>query len=134
MSNNILKEDLIMNNCPCCNTKCELKYANYCYYVQCENCGKGISYANKDKVIKIWNGYSKESKEEINIMQHKVWNIINKEVYTEKGQRKIEQLHDTIVRIFEKAGQDDMKILYENICTKLFPTMDIMEEYLKEDN
>jgi len=67
-------------------------------------------------------------------MQHKVWNIINKEVYTEKGQRKIEQLHDTIVRIFEKAGQDDMKILYENICTKLFPTMDIMEEYLKEDN
>ena len=65
-------------------------------------------------------------------MQHKVWDIINKEVYTGKGQRKIEQLHDTIIRIFEKAGKDDMKILYEGICTKLFPIMDIMEEYLEE--
>jgi len=67
-------------------------------------------------------------------MQPKVWDIINKEVYTEKGQKEIEQLHDTIIRIFEKVGKDDMKILYEGICTKLFPTMDIMEEYLEDDN
>jgi len=66
-------------------------------------------------------------------MKTKVWNIINKEIWTEEGQIEIEQLHDSIARMFEKVGKDDMQIFYDGICTKLYPTMDILEKYLKED-
>ena len=38
-------------------------------------------------------------------MKNKVWNIIQKDIWTEEGQIKIEQLHDTIGRIFEKVGK-----------------------------
>jgi len=65
-------------------------------------------------------------------MKNKVWNIIQKDIWTEEGQIKIEQLHDAIVRIFDKADKNDMRILCDGMCTSLFPTMDILEEYLKE--
>jgi len=66
-------------------------------------------------------------------MENKVWNILDKEIWTEEGQIEIEQLHDSIARMFEKVGKDDMRIFYEGMCTKLFPTMNILEKYLKEE-
>ena len=66
-------------------------------------------------------------------MKNKVWDIINKDIWTEEGQNEIEQLHDSIARIFERVDKNDMKIFYEGINEKLFPTMDILEKYLKED-
>jgi len=69
-------------------------------------------------------------------MQNKVWDILKnqKEIYTEEGQKQIEQLHDVIAMIFEKVNKNDIRILHDGMCTKLFPTMDILEEYLKEEN
>ena len=69
-------------------------------------------------------------------MKNKVWDILKnqKDIYTEEGQKQIEQIHDVIVRIFENVGRNDMQIFYEGMCTKLFLTMNILEEYLKEDN
>jgi len=67
-------------------------------------------------------------------MQNKVWSILNKEIWTEEGQNKIEQLHDAFVRIFEKVDKEDVRILYTGISeSNLFQVMDIMEEYLKEE-
>jgi len=66
-------------------------------------------------------------------MKNKVWDIINKEIWTEEGQKQIEQLHDSIARMFEKVDKNDMRIFYEGMCTKLYPTMDILEKYLKEE-
>jgi len=66
-------------------------------------------------------------------MENKVWNILQKDIYTEEGQIEIEQLHDSIARMFGKVGKDDMKIFYDGMCTKLFPTINILEEYLKEE-
>jgi len=66
-------------------------------------------------------------------MENKVWDILDKEIWTKEGQLEIEQLYDAINRIFEKVGKDDMRIFYEGMCTKLFPTMDILDEYLKEE-
>jgi len=66
-------------------------------------------------------------------MKNKVWNILQKDIYTEEGQKQIEQLHDSIARMFEKVGKDDMQIFYDGICTKLYPTMDILEKYLDKE-
>ena len=66
------------------------------------------------------------------MIENKVWNILDKEIWAGKGQLEIEQLHDAINRIFEKVGKDDMRIFYKGMCTKLFPTMDILDEYLRE--
>ena len=67
-------------------------------------------------------------------MKNKVWDILQKDIYTEEGQKQVEQLHDAIVKIFEKVGKDDIQIFYDGMCTKLFPTMGILEEYLKDGN
>jgi len=67
-------------------------------------------------------------------MQNKVWDIINKEIWTEEGQKKIEKLHDAFIRIFEKVDKEDMRILYQGISeNNLYQVMDIMEVYLKEE-
>jgi len=67
-------------------------------------------------------------------MKNKVWDILKnqKEIYTEEGQKNIEQLHDAIVRIFEKVNKNDMMIFYEGMCASIFPTMYILDEYLKD--
>jgi len=70
------------------------------------------------------------------MMENKVWDILKnqKEIYTEEGQLQIEKIRDTIARIFEKVGKDDMKVLYEGMDEVLFPTFRIIENYLKEDD
>jgi len=67
-------------------------------------------------------------------MKNKVWDILQKDIYTEEGQKQVEQLHDAIVRILDKIDKNDMRIFYDGMCTKLFPVMDILDEYLKEED
>ena len=38
-----------------------------------------------------------------------------------------------LAEYLKKQAKDDMRIFYEGMCTKLYPTMDILEKYLKEE-
>jgi len=50
------KQEIKINNCPHCDNKCELKEtSNSYYYIQCENCGCGVFYSDKDILIDMWN-------------------------------------------------------------------------------
>jgi len=67
------------------------------------------------------------------MMENKVWDILNKDIWIEEGQKQIEQLHDAIVRIFDKVDKNDMLILNKGIDTQLFQVMEILDRYLIED-
>ena len=58
-----------------------------------------------------------------------VWTILNKEKWNNEGVRHIENLHDAIVRIFEKADIKDLQILSLGIDTNLYEVINILTEY-----
>jgi len=64
-------------------------------------------------------------------MENKVWTVLQKEKWTEEGVKDIENLHDAIVRIFEKADKEDMQILARGINANLFEVMDILDIYVR---
>jgi len=66
------------------------------------------------------------------MMENKVWTVLQKEKWTEEGVKDIENLHDAIARISEKADKEDMQVLARGINTNLFEVIDILEIYIKE--
>ena len=58
-------------------------------------------------------------------MENKVWNILDKEIWTEEGQIEIEQLHDSIARMFEKVDKNDMRIFAVRYFRKFFRKRDM---------
>lgn len=63
-------------------------------------------------------------------MGNKVWTVLQKEKWTEEGVKSIENLHDTILRIFQKIDKEDMQILAKGINTNLYEVIDMLEMYL----
>lgn len=67
---------------------------------------------------------------------HEVWEKtnINKEKWTEKGKKKIEELYDVLKRVYTVANKDDMDAINKGVNENLFIVMDILDSLRKQNN
>lgn len=65
--------------------------------------------------------------------KNNVWSILDKREWTKEGVKHMENVHDAIVRIVEKAGIEDLRILDQAIDEHLYSVMDILSEYVRKD-
>ena len=66
-------------------------------------------------------------------MKKDVWAFLNKEKWTEGGVKHVENIHNAIVGIIEKADIEDLRILKLAIDENLYEVMDILAEYVREE-
>lgn len=48
-------------------------------------------------------------------MEHPVWEILNKDIWTEDGAKNIEHIYDATERIFKDATPEDIKLFCEGL-------------------
>ena len=66
-------------------------------------------------------------------VSHPVWQILNKDMWTEDGVREFEQLHDLIVDLIKRNGLETMRAVLNGINLNLREFMLILSHYTTND-
>lgn len=62
-------------------------------------------------------------------MEHAVWSVLKKSMYTEEGQKELEVMYNRFENIFTRMKKDEIKFLFDSINEELDETFAIIGKF-----